>query len=105
MNFREEIRQTVSDLNVTLRYMKDRYGSNQRYWWAIAHRAWLLSSGEYIKTTERDQELVGMAMEATRKVHAKWVGEAGLELVNFRPHHKGNAIGMDDEHWPGCGCA
>lgn len=105
MNFHEEIKRTVSDLDVTLRYMKDRYGTNQRHWWAVAHRARLLSSGEYIKTTERDQELMDKAMEATREIHAKWVGETVPELVNFRPHHKGTAIGMDDEHWPGCGCA
>lgn len=67
-------------------YITRRYGpGTNRNWWAIAHRARLLSSGEYIKTTERDQELMDMAMEVTRKVHAKWVGEAGPELINFRP--------------------
>ncbi|MGC3023025.1 hypothetical protein [Brevibacterium sp. FAM 24630] len=59
------------------------------------HRHMLLSSGQYIKTSDPD----------TRKGYG-WaaVGEAGPELINFRPHHKGTAIGMGDEHWPGCGC-
>lgn len=81
MNFREEIRQTVSDLNVTLRYMKDRYGSNQRYWWAVAHRAQLISSGKYIYTTRPSER----TMRRTKTGIGNFiVGEAGPELINFR---------------------
>lgn len=59
------------------------------------HRRWLLASGLYIKTSDPDMRKgYGWAV----------VGEAGPELVKIRHHHKGTAIGMGDDHWPGCGC-
>ena len=84
------------------------------------HRNWLLSSGQYIKTSEPNM----------RKGYGwKVVGEAGPELVNLHvvhpedpyrptaaelgidhsrghayqtPHHRGSAADVE-LHWPGCG--
>lgn len=63
-------------------YITRRYGTNQRYWWAIAHRAQLLSSGEYVYTTRPSER----AMRGTKTGIANLiVRETGPELVNFRP--------------------
>ena len=55
-------------------YISQRYGPNaNRNWWGIAHRRWLIGSGQYIKTSNPNP---------------KWiVGEPGPELVKL---HKGN---------------
>lgn len=90
-------------------YITRRYGSNRnRHWWGIARRRWLLDSGRYVRTSSpslKTQRALRGGARAFREGFMHAVGEAGPELVNFRPHHKGTAIGMDDEHWPGCGCA
>lgn len=84
-------------------YITRRYGSNcNRHWWGIAHRSWLVSSGRYVYTTRPSERV----MRGTKTGIANLiVGEAGPELISFRPHHKGTAIGMGDDHWPGCRCA
>lgn len=62
------------------------------------HRQWLLTSGQYVKTSDPDMRKgYGWAV----------VGEPGPELVKM-PHHHGAALWMPSEpgsrHWQGCGC-
>lgn len=45
------------------------------------HRHWLLTSGQYIKTSDPYRKMLGDVRPAGWAV----VGEAGPELVNFRP--------------------
>lgn len=47
------------------------------------HRNWLLASGQYVKTSERDQAVIDTVLAALRK----FVGEPGPELVKFRADH------------------
>ena len=62
---------SVLDHMTTAEYMKLRYGDRaRRNWWGIAHRWWLLDSGQYIRTSERRWKIIG---------------EDGPELVGFRP--------------------
>lgn len=43
-------------------YMKSRYGSNRnRHWWGIAHRARLINTGEYVKTSQQTRCVVKWA--------------------------------------------
>lgn len=66
-------------------YITRRYGSNRnRHWWGIAHRQWLLNSGRYIKTSERDQDCIDRTLAALRLFNGKIVGEQGPELARFR---------------------
>ncbi len=78
----------------------------RKYWNHLAkhtrgewHRHWLLTSGQYIKTSNPDM----------RKGYGwKIVGEPGPELVKLGsrtcppPHHRGSAADVE-RHWPGCG--
>lgn len=63
-------------------YITRRYGpGTNRNWWAIAHRAQLLSSGEYVYTTRPSER----AMRRTKTgIGNLIVGEAGPELVPLR---------------------
>ncbi|WP_101572895.1 hypothetical protein [Brevibacterium sp. FME37] len=84
---------TINDYNTR------RYGpGTNRHWWGIAHRRWLLNSGRYVRSGEQRSARAGMP------AGFRMIGEHGPELVNFRPHHRGSAIGMGDQHWPGRGC-
>lgn len=87
----------------------------RKYWNHLAkhtrgewHRHWLLTSGQYIKTSDPD---------SGRKYGWKIVGEDGPELVKLLrkppgytpkgsmyppPHHLGSAADVE-HHWPGCG--
>lgn len=64
----------------SLRYAFENYGSNRsRYQWGIAHRRWLLDSGRYVRSGEQRSARAGMP------AGLRVVGEAGPELVSFRP--------------------
>lgn len=63
---------SILDYMTTVEYMKIRYGGRPaRHWWGTAHRHWLLSSGRYIRTTERDQEYIDAMLSALRKFNAR----------------------------------
>lgn len=69
------IAQALRNFHTPLDYARHRYGTScHRHWWAIAHRARLIDTGEYIKTSEQP------------RFTARWktVSEVGPELVNFR---------------------
>lgn len=86
----------ILDYLTTAEYMKLHYGNRApRRWWGDAHRAWLLSSGRYIKTSE--QRAIGLMQLISGP------------LPEYAPsQHKGAALWMPSEpgsrHWPGCGC-
>ena len=52
----------TSSLDAAVEYARRRYGSNRnRHWWGIAHRARLINSGEYVKTSEQKRYVVKWA--------------------------------------------
>lgn len=70
---RGELKESLKEsLKAVSDYTRRRYRSNRnRNWWGIAHRAQLLNSGRYIRTSKQDAP--------------RWVGEAGPELVKMTP--------------------
>lgn len=64
----------------------------RKYWNHMAehtpgawHRHALLSSGQYIKTSERDQDCIDGTLSGLRLFNGRVVGGPGPELINFRP--------------------
>lgn len=70
---------------ITADYITRRYGpGTNRHWRGTAHRRWLLDSGRYIRTSDRDQDAIDRTLRAMRKFSGKLiVGEPGPELVHF----------------------
>lgn len=78
-----------------------------RYAAGAALRDRLIESGEYIKTSQPPgmglmQFLRGPLPEYKPFDAAAWWSKKMRDHYGPR-HHKGTAIGMNDEHWPGCG--
>lgn len=49
-------------LDAAVDYARRRYGSNRnRHWWGIAHRARLINTGEYVKTSQQTRYVVKWA--------------------------------------------
>ena len=62
----------------TADYMTRRYGPiTNRSWWGIAHRRWLINSGQYVRSGEQRSARAGMPLGL------RMVGEAGPELLDF----------------------
>lgn len=86
-------------------YMRHRYASNRdRHRWGIAHRARLIDTGEYIRTSEQR----GMGLMQFL-VHRSEPYTSTTEVIGTRSrHHNGAALWMPStpgsRHWPGCGC-
>ena len=73
---------TVDDINDNPNRVADDeiYASG----WGVAHRARLIRSGEYVRTGWIATLTLNPRTEGiTRELHA--IGEAGPELINFRP--------------------
>lgn len=95
----------LDDLRTLGDYMRHRYASNRdRHRWGIAHRARLIDTGEYIRTSEQR----GMGLMQFL-VHRPEPYISTTEVIGTRSrHHNGAALWMPstpgNRHWPGCGC-
>lgn len=84
----------------SFRYGIERYGTNRnRHQWGMAHRRWLLDSGQYIRTSERRPScnLHWPGCKCNMAGRA-FIGESGPELVNFRSR----GHGYQSPHSPDC---
>lgn len=75
------ITQALRGLRETFKYMNTRYGPNKNgYWWAIAHRARLIDTGQYIKTSQQTRITIVLGTPQPRTLR---IGEEIGKLIKF----------------------
>lgn len=98
------IAQALRGLRETFEYMNTRYGPNTNgYWWAIAHRARLITTGQYIKTSEQTRLTIRWGNPSPLD-GPRVISHAEPEVVNFRSggtlhHHPTISLACFNRHY------
>lgn len=104
------VAQAIQALRETFDYMNTRYGTNQRHWWAIARRARLIDTGQYIKTSEQPRltiswKIVGEEGPEFGPLHDERVlHHPTISLACFNRHYLCSGATYTDHGWVTCQC-